>query len=104
MVRDSILPTQPAPTGWARVGSHLQVTPHPTPPPPRWVLVVRGSPWLADVDWWVVLAGDIVDSSADSPPSLKARTHSVSTGGSPMGAGGGEDHTSPQGRGPHPHH
>ncbi|NXH83746.1 CARL2 protein, partial [Edolisoma coerulescens] len=25
--------------------------------------------------------GDIVDSSADSPPSLKARTHSVSTGG-----------------------
>ncbi|NWY64774.1 CARL2 protein, partial [Erithacus rubecula] len=26
--------------------------------------------------------GDIVDSSADSPPSLKARTHSVSTGGS----------------------
>ncbi|EOB05240.1 Leucine-rich repeat-containing protein 16C [Anas platyrhynchos] len=23
--------------------------------------------------------GDIVDSSADSPPSLKARTHSVST-------------------------
>ncbi|NXW23190.1 CARL2 protein, partial [Circaetus pectoralis] len=32
--------------------------------------------------------GDIVDSSADSPPSLKARTHSVSTGGSPVGAGG----------------
>ncbi|NXE27765.1 CARL2 protein, partial [Ardeotis kori] len=30
--------------------------------------------------------GDIVDSSADSPPSLKARTHSVSTGGSPPGA------------------
>ncbi|NXJ85815.1 CARL2 protein, partial [Trogon melanurus] len=28
--------------------------------------------------------GDIVDSSADSPPSLKARTHSVSTGGSPL--------------------
>ncbi|NXF49668.1 CARL2 protein, partial [Oceanites oceanicus] len=26
--------------------------------------------------------GDIVDSSADSPPSLKARMHSVSTGGS----------------------
>uniref|UniRef100_A0A8B9Z9E0 Capping protein regulator and myosin 1 linker 2 n=1 Tax=Buteo japonicus TaxID=224669 RepID=A0A8B9Z9E0_9AVES len=33
-------------------------------------------------------SGDIVDSSADSPPSLKARTHSVSTGGSPVGAGG----------------
>ncbi|NXS40948.1 CARL2 protein, partial [Balaeniceps rex] len=32
--------------------------------------------------------GDIVDSSADSPPSLKARTHSVSTGGSPVGARG----------------
>ncbi|NXL04269.1 CARL2 protein, partial [Mesembrinibis cayennensis] len=32
--------------------------------------------------------GDIVDSSVDSPPSLKARTHSVSTGGSPVGAGG----------------
>uniref|UniRef100_A0A8D2MKU2 Capping protein regulator and myosin 1 linker 2 n=1 Tax=Zonotrichia albicollis TaxID=44394 RepID=A0A8D2MKU2_ZONAL len=32
--------------------------------------------------------GDIVDSSADSPPSLKARTHSVSTGGSPLHAGG----------------
>ncbi|KAF1537721.1 Capping protein, Arp2/3 and myosin-I linker protein 2, partial [Eudyptes schlegeli] len=31
--------------------------------------------------------GDIVDSSADSPPSLKARTHSVSTGGSPPSAG-----------------
>ncbi|NWI60598.1 CARL2 protein, partial [Calyptomena viridis] len=31
--------------------------------------------------------GDIVDSSADSPPSLKARTHSVSTGGSLVGAG-----------------
>ncbi|NXE09201.1 CARL2 protein, partial [Lophotis ruficrista] len=30
--------------------------------------------------------GDIVDSSADSPPSLKARTHSVSTGGSPPSA------------------
>lgn len=29
-----------------------------------------------------------MDSSADSPPSLKARTHSVSTGGSPVGAGG----------------
>ncbi|NXK56620.1 CARL2 protein, partial [Chauna torquata] len=28
--------------------------------------------------------GDIVDSSADSPPSLKARTHSVSTGDVPM--------------------
>ncbi|NWR62425.1 CARL2 protein, partial [Bucorvus abyssinicus] len=34
--------------------------------------------------------GDIVDSSADSPPSLKARTHSVSTGGSPPGAGPAE--------------
>uniref|UniRef100_A0A8C3PYT7 Capping protein regulator and myosin 1 linker 2 n=1 Tax=Chrysolophus pictus TaxID=9089 RepID=A0A8C3PYT7_CHRPC len=36
--------------------------------------------------------GDIVDSSADSPPSLKARTHSVSTGtwGS-SGKGQGED-------------
>ncbi|NXD87404.1 CARL2 protein, partial [Halcyon senegalensis] len=32
--------------------------------------------------------GDIVDSSADSPPSLKARTHSVSTGGSLGSAGG----------------
>ncbi|NWH28625.1 CARL2 protein, partial [Grus americana] len=32
--------------------------------------------------------GDIVDSSADSPPSLKARTHSVSTGGSLGGARG----------------
>ncbi|NXL62894.1 CARL2 protein, partial [Chordeiles acutipennis] len=32
--------------------------------------------------------GDIVDSSVDSPPSLKARTHSVSTGGSPVGATG----------------
>uniref|UniRef100_A0A8C5IDT0 Capping protein regulator and myosin 1 linker 2 n=1 Tax=Junco hyemalis TaxID=40217 RepID=A0A8C5IDT0_JUNHY len=32
--------------------------------------------------------GDIVDSSADSPPSLKARTHSVSTGGSPLHAEG----------------
>ncbi|KAF1504658.1 Capping protein, Arp2/3 and myosin-I linker protein 2, partial [Eudyptula minor] len=31
--------------------------------------------------------GDIMDSSADSPPSLKARTHSVSTGGSPPSAG-----------------
>ncbi|XP_031977727.1 capping protein, Arp2/3 and myosin-I linker protein 2 isoform X4 [Corvus moneduloides] len=28
--------------------------------------------------------GDIVDSSADSPPSLKARTHSVSTDNRPM--------------------
>ncbi|KAK1188793.1 CARL2 protein, partial [Pygoscelis papua] len=28
--------------------------------------------------------GDIVDSSADSPPSLKARTHSVSTGGASL--------------------
>ncbi|NXW04819.1 CARL2 protein, partial [Fregetta grallaria] len=34
--------------------------------------------------------GDIVDSSADSPPSLKARTHSVSTGGSPPSAGPAE--------------
>uniref|UniRef100_U3JXI0 Capping protein regulator and myosin 1 linker 2 n=1 Tax=Ficedula albicollis TaxID=59894 RepID=U3JXI0_FICAL len=41
--------------------------------------------------------GDIVDSSADSPPSLKARTHSVSTGGSAVHARGG--HTSPWGRG-----
>uniref|UniRef100_A0A8C3JT11 Capping protein regulator and myosin 1 linker 2 n=1 Tax=Calidris pygmaea TaxID=425635 RepID=A0A8C3JT11_9CHAR len=41
--------------------------------------------------------GDIVDSSADSPPSLKARTHSVSTGGSPVGTGDGD--TNPQGRG-----
>lgn len=30
-----------------------------------------------------------MDSSADSPPSLKARTHSVSTGGSAVHAGGG---------------
>uniref|UniRef100_A0A8C3QW06 Capping protein regulator and myosin 1 linker 2 n=1 Tax=Cyanoderma ruficeps TaxID=181631 RepID=A0A8C3QW06_9PASS len=36
----------------------------------------------------VVGDGDIVDSSADSPPSLKARTHSVSTGGSAVDAGG----------------
>ncbi|NXT39207.1 CARL2 protein, partial [Pelecanoides urinatrix] len=34
--------------------------------------------------------GDIMDSSADSPPSLKARTHSVSTGGSPPSAGPAE--------------
>ncbi|NWI66667.1 CARL2 protein, partial [Todus mexicanus] len=34
--------------------------------------------------------GDIVDSSADSPPSLKARTHSVSTGGSLLNAGPAE--------------
>ncbi|NXC70394.1 CARL2 protein, partial [Anhinga anhinga] len=31
--------------------------------------------------------GNIVDSSADSPPSLKARTHSMSTGGSLPSAG-----------------
>ncbi|NWX50140.1 CARL2 protein, partial [Steatornis caripensis] len=30
--------------------------------------------------------GDIVDSSVDCPPSLKARTHSMSTGGSPPSA------------------
>uniref|UniRef100_A0A8C5THH6 Capping protein regulator and myosin 1 linker 2 n=1 Tax=Malurus cyaneus samueli TaxID=2593467 RepID=A0A8C5THH6_9PASS len=40
-------------------------------------------PQFTDAGWCLVLAGDIVDSSADSPPSLKARTHSVSTGGSP---------------------
>uniref|UniRef100_A0A663DZP6 Capping protein regulator and myosin 1 linker 2 n=1 Tax=Aquila chrysaetos chrysaetos TaxID=223781 RepID=A0A663DZP6_AQUCH len=45
-------------------------------------------PQLTDAGRWLVLAGDIVDNSADSPPSLKARTHSVSTGGSPVGAGG----------------
>lgn len=47
-----------------------------------------GRPQLTDAGWWLVLAGDIVDSSADSPPSLKARTHSVSTGGSAMNTGG----------------
>lgn len=62
-------------------------------------LVALGSPQLSDAGRWLVLAGDIVDSSADSPPSLKARTHSVSTGGSAVRAGG---HTSPWGRGLYP--
>lgn len=70
----------------------------PTPSSPCWVLVALGRPQLTDAGWWLVLAGDIVDSSADSPPSLKARTHSVSTGGSAVHAGGG-GHTSPWGRG-----
>ncbi|KAI1235503.1 hypothetical protein IHE44_0002378, partial [Lamprotornis superbus] len=35
--------------------------------------------------------GDIVDSSADSPPSLKARTHSVSTGGRTLPQPSGQD-------------
>lgn len=95
-------PHPPHPAGHTR-GGHGQgplglpaVGPTTSFPPPCWVLVALGGPQHAH-GWWLVLAGDIVDSSADSPPSLKARTHSVSTGGSPVGAGGG--HTSPLGRG-----
>lgn len=39
-----------------------------------------GWPGCTEAGHRPVFAGDIVDSSADSPPSLKARTHSVSTG------------------------
>lgn len=91
-VRGFTLPTQ-TPTqlgthGWPRAGPLGLPAVGPTPSPPCWVLMALGRAQLADAGWWLVLAGDIVDSSADSPPSLKARTHSVSTGGSALVAGG----------------
>lgn len=92
MVRDCILPTltptQLGTHGWPWAGPLGLPDVGPTTSSPCGVLVAMGRPQLTDAGRWLVLAGDIVDSSADSPPSLKARTHSVSTGGSAVNTGG----------------
>lgn len=84
----TLAPAQLGTHGWPRAGPLGLPAAGPTTSSPCWVLVALGRPQLTDAGRWLVLAGDIVDSSADSPPSLKARTHSVSTGRSGVHAGG----------------